>query len=119
MTLNEAIKNREKCLNYLIGCGAMATPENVEAVRMSLEALREKQERENPAPLTAEELQKMGGQPVWIVWPDGRIKSQWWIVNSGSWYTMELDDDFSNGTYGERWIAYRQQPPKGGAPVDP
>lgn len=66
MTLEEAIANRERCYNYLIGLGAMATPENVEAVRMSLEALREK--RDNEMRINAalerlgyyEELEKQG-----------------------------------------------------------
>lgn len=59
MTIEEAIKNREECLKYLEGLGAMATPENVEAVRWSLKALRayaEKppcylEEKDNPYPL--------------------------------------------------------------------
>lgn len=45
MTIEQAIENREKCLAYLIGCGPKATPENVEAVRLSIEALKEKAER--------------------------------------------------------------------------
>lgn len=39
MTIEEAIKNLEKCLEYLEGIGPRATRENVEAVRMSIEAL--------------------------------------------------------------------------------
>lgn len=45
MTIEQAIENRERCLAYLIGCGPKATTENVEAVRLSIEALREKAER--------------------------------------------------------------------------
>ena len=40
MTIQQAIENRERCYKYLIGCGPKATTENVEAVRLSLEALR-------------------------------------------------------------------------------
>ena len=39
MTIQEAIENRERCYRYLVGCGERATKENVEAVRLSLEAL--------------------------------------------------------------------------------
>lgn len=46
MTLAEAIKNRESCLKYLEGNLARAIPENVEAVRMSLVALREQEARD-------------------------------------------------------------------------
>ena len=40
MAREEAINNREKCLEYLEGIGSMASPECVEAVRWSLKALR-------------------------------------------------------------------------------
>lgn len=59
ITLEEAIKNREKCLQYLEALGSMATPENVEAVRWSVKALREYaekppcylEEKDDPYPL--------------------------------------------------------------------
>lgn len=66
MTIEEAIRNRERCLQYLEACGPNATPENVEAVKLSIAALREKAERENPRPLTLEELRQMHGEPVWM-----------------------------------------------------
>lgn len=50
MTIQQAIENRERCYKYLIGCGPKATPENVEAVRLSLEALRKR----NPTMVTHE-----------------------------------------------------------------
>lgn len=79
MTIQQAIENRERCLAYLIGCGPQATAENVEAVRLSLEALREKEERENPKPLTIEELEQMTGKPVWIAHPR---YNAWYILHS-------------------------------------
>lgn len=56
MTIEDAIKNRENCLEYLEKSGPLATKENVEAVRLSLVALREKAEREKLEPLTREKL---------------------------------------------------------------
>ena len=50
MTIQQAIENRERCYKYLIGCGPKATTENVEAVRLSLEALRKR----NPTMVTHE-----------------------------------------------------------------
>ena len=50
MTIQQAIENRERCYKYLIGCGPKATPENVEAVRLSIEALRKR----NPTMVTHE-----------------------------------------------------------------
>jgi len=75
-----------------------------------LDALREKLERENQKPLTIEELRQMNGKPVWIVWSDNRIKSQWWIPGDYSWYVMEFDDPIMERRYGEKWIAYRHKP---------
>lgn len=46
MTTKEALENRRRCLAYLEGCGSRATPENVEAVRLSVIALEEKLARE-------------------------------------------------------------------------
>lgn len=40
MTKEEAIKNREECLKYLEGIGAMASSGCVEAVKWSIKALR-------------------------------------------------------------------------------
>ena len=47
MTTKEALENRRPCLAYLEDCGPRATPENVEAVRLSVVALEEKLAREN------------------------------------------------------------------------
>ena len=46
MTVKEALENRRRCLAYLEGCGPMATPETVEAARLSIVALEEKLARE-------------------------------------------------------------------------
>lgn len=61
--------------------------------------------------LTLDELRQMAGEPVWVVWTDGRIESKWWIVNSGWWMDMFWDDhgNISND-YGTVWLAYRQKP---------
>lgn len=48
-----------------------------------MDAIREKRERENPKPLTIEELRQMHGEPVWIA-----DISAWGIVSvddAGSW----------------------------------
>lgn len=47
-----------------------------EAFTMAIDALREKVERENPAPLTIEELRQMHGEPVWL--DDEKV---WGIIN--------------------------------------
>ena len=37
-----------------------------DAMQMAIAALREKAEREDPKPLTLEELRQMDGEPVWL-----------------------------------------------------
>lgn len=74
--------------------------------KICLEALRAQREAANNAPLTLDELRKMDGEPVWIVWPDGRIKSKWWIVDNYDWHMMEFDD---RNDYGKTWVAYRHK----------
>ena len=49
----------------------------LEANRAALAALREKQERESPKPLTEEELRGMMGEPVWCVYEGG---AHWFLV---------------------------------------
>ena len=78
-----------------------------EVYRMAIAALRE-QEQSNE-PLTFEQLWDMHGEPIWIVWLDGRIKSKWWIVGSHEWHMMEFTDAQSAKEYGTVWIAYRHK----------
>lgn len=81
-----------------------------EALTMAIDALKEKAERENPAPLTIEELRQMDGQPVWI--------DDWWEDSHGWELSMDAADYFdgerrTEKEYGSIWIAYRHKP-KGG-----
>lgn len=82
----------------------------MDAEQMAIDALREKAEREDPKPLTLEELLNMSGEPVWMVWPDRRIRSRWWIVGSVEWIGMEFDDPIMTKRYGSVWVAYRHKP---------
>ena len=92
-----------------------------EACRMGADALRAQQERENPKPLTPDELKEMDGEPVWIIplCVDTGWTAQWRIytvrepvtVNAKSygWYGLHLKD------YGKTWVAYRHKPKEGQA----
>ena len=69
---------------------------------------------ESNEPLTMDELRQMNGEPLWVVWPDGRIKPQWFIVGSAFWIDMFVEWDgkiFLD--YGKIWLAYRQKPEEG------
>lgn len=58
------------------GCGRSDIDEFREAVGAGKAALCEKAERENPKPLTLEELRQMDGEPVWI-----NDEKCWGIIN--------------------------------------
>lgn len=72
-----------------------------DASKAAVEALREKQERENPKPLTLEEMRSMIGEPVWVKVNDvGKIRGggYWTIVSKA---VIGLFDAFT---------AYRHKP---------
>lgn len=89
--------------------GRTALNSVVEALEMAITALREKAERENPQPLTLEELRGMIGKPVYVVGCGG-----------GGWEIFEGCDDcgfwcadesfYSAGGYDKSWTAYRHKP---------
>lgn len=60
------------------------------------------------APLTMEELQKMDGEPVWVV-IDGDDYAPCWMLLKYHAGRAFFSEQFSIGLdkYGEKWIAYR------------
>ena len=122
MTLEEAIKNREKCLRYLEALEQKANPQNVEAVRWSVKALKFMQRSTLTPPnepLTIEQLREMDGEPVWCKWllPEDRAIEQgkWFIVISGDKAGLEIKRPAEYGChfckiddYGKTWLAYRR-----------
>lgn len=52
-----------------------------EAYLLAIAALREKAEREDPNPLTLEELRQMDGEPVYVTVPGKPHRSKWCIVD--------------------------------------
>lgn len=81
-------------------------PEQIIRARDTLECFDNIGIKRGNAPLTYDELQQMKYEPVWIVWPDGRIKSRWWLVGRADWYMMGFD---CRKDYGKVWIAYRKK----------
>lgn len=92
------------------GCGRSNNDEMKEAVRAGIAALEEKAEREDPKPLTLEELRQMDGEPIWL---DG---FEWRISYGVSTFTGSLCLETGLGCripldgYGETWFAYRHKP---------
>lgn len=80
----------------------------------AITALRAQLEREEPEPLTLEELREMDGKPVWIVWI-GNESSQFTdpeyaLVDSRKQKAESLRCIYRFEYYGKTWLAYRQPP---------
>lgn len=90
---------------------------------MAVAALREKAERENPLPLTLEELWQMNGEAVWLEILNG---GEFWLPDDSTWvevkahkfqkgvefwlFGSEEELDPNNENYGKTWICYRHKP---------
>lgn len=86
------------------------------------EALLHQQERENPHPLTLEELKQMDGQPVWIRdLMDGEVEClRFDRIKPATYHTGDdyRFEQFGTSTgiirweckYGETWLAYLYPP---------
>lgn len=66
MTIDEAIKRIRNHME-VHRIGQYPHIHIGEALTMAIDALQEKAEREDPKPLTIEELRQMDGEPVWVV----------------------------------------------------
>ena len=82
-------------------------------------ALREQEERDNPIPLTLDELRKMDGEPVFLEdlvhKSDPKVPNLWggWIVftnHNQNGFIPRGGGFFSNYGYGKSWLAYRNKP---------
>lgn len=78
-----------------------------------LAALREQEERENPKPLTIEELRQMKGEPVWVQGPGIPEYGRWAIVEDAFGNSLFLVNDFTCHDIGKTWEAYRYKPKEG------
>lgn len=112
MTREKAIKRLElHKRTWLLGGGF----DLCDALELAIAALKEREtvtdsHQFKNKPLEYLEVFDLRGEPVWIVWPDGRIKDCWWIVGSHEWNMIDFDDNLSAKDYGKVWIAYRRKP---------
>lgn len=85
--------NTEQAIETLIGFSAIMTSEDsIKAFEMALSALRAQQEREEPKPLTLEELMERDGKPVFIVSGDKNDYLNGWFIVCASIHEIETDD---------------------------
>ena len=100
MTTEEAIKQLNELSVYF---DKHVPAMGGEALRMGADALRSQQDRENPKPITLEELRQMNG-PVWICY----LQETWGPQNPTSKSMSCSRYGFSFKDYGDTWLAYRR-----------
>ncbi len=76
-------------------------------------ALREKAEREDPQPLTIEDLRQMDGEPVWLDGFEWRVSYGVSTISGSLCLETGLDSRIPLDGYGETWFAYRHKPKEG------
>lgn len=115
MTIDEAIAEIKQS-------GLYGNQMHQETLVLALYALRTQQQRENPHPLTLEELKQMDGQPVWIRdLMDGEVEClRFDRIKPATYHTGDdyRFEQFGTSTgiirweckYGETWLAYRYPP---------
>lgn len=109
MTVEQAIAEIEQS-------GLYGNQMHPETLVLALDALRAQHERENPQPLTLEELRQMLGEPIFIKRKYEAV-GHWKILDSyGKCSITEetfnfSDEDFEfSKNYGRVWISYRYPP---------
>lgn len=111
--------NTEQAIEFFERLWPIEPPEEI---KLAIAALRARQERENPKPLTLDELRQMDGEPVWII--EHPKWGHWELSEDAEDYLEDRDDDFYGltmlsvapdpmGRYGLHllgWLAYRYRP---------
>jgi len=82
----EAIKAIQNIVDYW-----QCRPTEREAAKLAIEALREKQLRENLKPLSLEELMQRDGKPVFIISGDKKDELNGWFIVSASIHNIETE----------------------------
>lgn len=111
---NGSATDEEWCVSALVRAAADRLEEYVDRCARFSEEIMVLREQQRNDPLTLNELKEMHGEPVWVVWLDGRLRSRWHIVGSSLWIEMfiEWDGAFSPD-YGKTWLAYRRKTEEG------
>lgn len=122
MNTAEALKFAEEMkskISYRLECAATVPARSYyekqdEMLTCAIAAMRDRQERENPKPLTLDELRGMVGEWVWVVVSyehDGTpFQCEGWAFVSTPAVVAYLEQIIPIDFYGHKFIAYRHQP---------
>ena len=126
MTNEEAIESLNGCIvseEYKNGKanGNVTCDLTREVLGMAIDALREKQERDNPQPLTLDELREASeqnefcGAHIWIKdldcgWIAAAITDRTTQDGVVGIWCVDTNEVFREKDYGKTWLAYRYEP---------
>lgn len=85
------------------------TEYKIKSYDLAIQALQEKADRENPKPLTLEQLEEHICKPVYIV-DHYNVIDSWFIVGNNDWYADGYEDSEAKQLYGITWWAYDHEP---------
>ena len=100
---------KQEAISYLVamkGENKFVNPYREEALTMAISALREREERENPKPLTIEDLKQLVSRSIWWDWCEELCDVKKGYVNTSSG-TYSFEFVVKNGN------AYRSKPKEG------
>lgn len=98
-------------MNPLFTC-KVNPDKTIDYVALAIQALQEKAERDNPQPLTLEELKITEYKPKYIVSLDNSFKSRWSLENAnfGEKFYFGACSYLRISEYNKAWVAYDHEP---------
>jgi hypothetical protein len=84
--------------------------------KIIIQSFHEQQSRENPKPLTLEELKQRKEKPVWIITlSKGHENARWRVLTkveySSHYFFFKFDNSIKDcAEYGKTWLAYDHEP---------
>ena len=112
MTIEEAITEIEQS-------GLYGNQMHQETLVLARDALRTQQQRENPQPLTVDEMNALDHEPIYVLHTGGKWTMNGWHITTALSYQNHgrCDLEIENGNtiidtqnYGNTWLAYRNKP---------
>lgn len=112
MTIDEAIKQTENviCVSRMLGYYGSVFQTNTDYWETILNALRSKQENDEIKILSAIELNRMDGCPVWVSSLTREFSPCWMLVNAREGKVVTEDEYLEISSCGESWVAYSRAP---------
>lgn len=105
-----ATEQYHKAIEKRFNKAASSWRQEMDALEITLTALREKEARENPVPLTIEELRLVNGEPLWLTGFGWRVCYGTSTFRGSEYIELSMDSTIPLDGYGKYLYAYRHKP---------